>query len=149
MEFSYLGYKTFSKDYNIRPGQANNIGRIKMEEDAVALKEAQVIGKNMRVKQTADTTIINADGYKVMEGASAEDLIAKMPGMRITESGVEAQGETVEKVLVDGKEFFENDPKLALKTLPAEVVQSVAVFDKKSDQAEFTGFDDGPKRLKR
>ncbi|MBR3020900.1 MAG: TonB-dependent receptor [Bacteroidaceae bacterium] len=143
LEFSYLGYKTFSKDYNIRPGQANNIGRIKMEEDAVALKEAQVIGKNMRVKQTADTTIINADGYKVMEGASAEDLIAKMPGMRITESGVEAQGETVEKVLVDGKEFFENDPKLALKTLPAEVVQSVAVFDKKSDQAEFTGFDDG------
>jgi hypothetical protein len=143
LEFSYLGYKTFSKDYNFRPGQANNIGRIKMEEDAVALKEAQVIGKNMRVKQTADTTIINADGYKVMEGASAEDLIAKMPGMRITESGVEAQGETVEKVLVDGKEFFENDPKLALKTLPAEVVQSVAVFDKKSDQAEFTGFDDG------
>ena len=85
LEFSYLGYKTFSKDYNIRPGQANNIGRIKMEEDAVALKEAQVIGKNMRVKQTADTTIINADGYKVMEGASAEDLIAKMPGMRITD----------------------------------------------------------------
>jgi len=143
LEFSYLGYKNFTKDYNFRPGQANNIGRIKMEEDAVALKEAQVIGKNMRVKQTADTTLINADGYKVMEGATAEDLIAKMPGMRITENGVEAQGETVEKVLVDGKEFFESDPKLALKTLPAEVVQSVAVFDKKSDQAEFTGFDDG------
>jgi len=143
LEFSYLGYKTFSKDYNFRPGQPNSVGRIKMEEDAVALKEAQVIGKNMRVKQTADTTVINADGYKVMDGATAEDLIAKMPGMRITENGVEAQGETVEKVLVDGKEFFENDPKLALKTLPAEVVQSVAVYDKKSDQAEFTGFDDG------
>ena len=143
LEFSYLGYKDFSKDYTFRPGQPNNIGRIKMEEDAVALKEAQVIGKNMRVKQTADTTIINADGYKVMDGATAEDLIAKMPGMRITDNGVEAQGETVEKVLVDGKEFFENDPKMALKTLPAEVVQSVAVYDKKSDQAEFTGFDDG------
>ena len=143
LEFSYLGYKKFTKDYNLRPGQPNNIGKIKMEEDAVMLKEAEVIGKNMRVKQTADTTVINADGYKVMDGATAEDLIAKMPGMRVTDSGVEAQGEKVEKVLVDGKEFFENDPKMALKTLPAEVVQSVAVFDKKSDRAEFTGFDDG------
>ena len=142
-EFTYLGYKKFSKDYSFRPGPTNSIGKVKMEEDAVMLKEAEVIGKNMRVKQTADTTVINADGYKVMDGATAEELIAKMPGMRITDSGVEAQGETVEKVLVDGKEFFENDPKMALKTLPAEVVQSVAVFDKKSDQAEFTGFDDG------
>lgn len=143
LEFSFLGYKTYSKDYNLRPGQSNNIGKVKMEEDAVMLKEAEVIGKNMRVKQIADTTIINADGYKVMEGATAEDLIAKMPGMRVTDDGVEAQGEKVEKVLVDGKEFFENNPKMALKTLPAEVVQSVAVFDKKSDRAEFTGFDDG------
>lgn len=143
LEFTYLGYKTYSKEFSFRPGPANNVGKIKMEEDAVMLKEAEVIGKNMRVKQTADTTVINADGYKVMDGATAEDLIAKMPGMRVTDSGVEAQGETVEKVLVDGKEFFENDPKMALKTLPAEVVQSVAVFDKKSDQAEFTGFDDG------
>lgn len=143
VEFSYLGYKSFSKEYSFNPWGQNTIGKIKLEEDAVMLKETEVIGKNMRVKQTADTTVINADGYKVMAGATAEDLIAKMPGMKVTDSGVEAQGETVEKVLVDGKEFFENDPKLALKTLPAEVVQSVAVFDKKSDQAEFTGFDDG------
>lgn len=143
LEFSYLGYKKFTKDYMFRPGQTNNIGKIKLEEDAVMLKDAEVVGKNMRVKQTADTTVINADGYKVMDGATAEELVSKMPGMRVTDSGVEAQGEAVKKVLVDGKEFFENDPKLALKTLPAEVVQSVAVFDKKSDQAEFTGFDDG------
>lgn len=143
LEFSFLGYKTFTKDYSFYPHQANNVGKIKMEEDAVMLKEAQVIGKNMRVKQTADTTVINADGYKVMDGATADQLIAKMPGFKVTDSGVEAQGEQVKKVMVDGKEFFENDPKLALRTLPAEVVQSVAVFDKKSDQAEFTGFDDG------
>ncbi|MBO4443763.1 MAG: TonB-dependent receptor [Bacteroidaceae bacterium] len=143
VEISYMGYKTFSKEYNFNPFGSNALGKIKLEEDAVMLKETQVLGKNMRVKQTADTTVINADGYKVMEGATAEELIAKMPGMKVTDSGVEAQGETIEKVLVDGKEFFENDPKLALRTLPAEVVQSVAVFDKKSDQAEFTGFDDG------
>ena len=143
LEFTYLGYKKYTKEYSFRPGPSSNIGKVKMEEDAVMLKEAEVIGKNMRVKQTADTTLINADGYKVMDGATAEDLIAKMPGMRVTADGVEAQGEKVEKVLVDGKEFFENDPKMALKTLPAEVVQSVAVFDKKSDRAEFTGFDDG------
>ena len=78
-----------------------------------------------------------------MAGATGEDLISKMPGMVIRDGKIEAQGEEVKKVMVDGKPFFENDPQLALKTLPAEVIQSVAVFDKKSDQAEFTGFDDG------
>ena len=102
VEISYMGYKTFSKEYNFNPFGSNALGKIKLEEDAVMLKETQVLGKNMRVKQTADTTVINADGYKVMEGATAEELIAKMPGMKVTDSGVEAQGETIEKVLVVG-----------------------------------------------
>lgn len=142
MEFSYVGYKKLLKEFNCRPG-SNNLGKIRMTESAVELKDTQIIGKNMRVKQHADTTVYNADGYKVMAGATGEDLIAKMPGMKISDGKIEAQGEEVKKVLVDGKPFFENDPQLALKTLPAEVIQSVAIFDKKSEQAEFTGFDDG------
>ena len=141
-EFSYVGYKKLTKNLQLRPGD-NALGKIKMTEEAIELKTAQVVGKNMRVKQESDTTVFNADGYKVMAGATGEDLLAKMPGMKISDGKIEAQGEEVKKVLVDGKAFFENDPTLALRTLPAEVIQSIAVFDKKSDQAELTGFDDG------
>lgn len=142
LEFSYVGYKKLVRNAQFRPGN-NAMGKIRMTEEAVELKGTQVVGKNMRVKQMADTTVYNADGYKVMAGATGEDLLAKMPGMKVSDGKVEAQGEEVKKVLVDGKPFFENDPTLALKTLPAEVIQSIAVFDKMSDQAELTGFDDG------
>ncbi|MBO6013670.1 MAG: TonB-dependent receptor [Bacteroidales bacterium] len=142
-EITYMGYQPLTKDVNVWPGRGANLGTFKLEEDATYLKEVETVARNQRVKQVGDTIVYNADAYKVADGATAEDLVAKMPGIEVTDDGVKAQGETVEKVLVDGKSFFENDPKLALKTLPAEVVQSVSVFDKKSDQSEFTGFDDG------
>lgn len=143
LEFSYMGYKPITKEVNIWPGRNSNLGKFRMTEDAKYLKEIETVGRSERVKQNGDTIAFNADAYKVQDGATADQLIAKMPGMEVTSTGVKAQGETVEKILVDGKAFFENDPKLALRTLPAEVIQSVAVFDKKSDQAEFTGIDDG------
>ncbi len=143
LEVTYVGYKTLNKDVTLFPGRGAKIGTLKLQEDPKQLAEVETVGRNQRLKQVGDTIVYNADAYKVADGASAEDLVAKMPGIEVTDTGVKAQGETVEKVLVDGKSFFENDPKLALKTLPAEVVQSVSVFDKKSDQAEFTGFDDG------
>jgi len=142
LEFTYMGYKPITKEVNLWPNRGN-LGKFRMTEDSKLLKEVETIGRNQRVKQKGDTIAFNADAYKVQDGATADQLIAKMPGMEVTSTGIKAQGETVEKILVDGKAFFENDPKLALKTLPAEVVQSVAVFDKKSDQAEFTGIDDG------
>lgn len=144
LEFTYMGYKTITKDVQVFPGgRGAKLGKFRMSEDAHYLKEIETVGRNQRVKQVGDTIAYNADAYKVQDGAAAEDLIKKMPGMEVTSTGVKAQGETVEKILVDGKAFFENDPMLALKTLPAEVIQSVSVFDKKSDQAEFTGVDDG------
>jgi len=142
LELTFMGYKSITKEVNIFPNRGN-LGKFRLTEDAKYLKEVETIGRNQRVKQKGDTIAFNADAFKVQDGATADQLIAKMPGMEVTSTGVKAQGETVEKILVDGKAFFENDPKLALKTLPAEVVQSVAVFDKKSDQAEFTGIDDG------
>ena len=143
LEVTYVGYKMLSKDVTLFPGRGSKIGTLKLLEDPKQLAEVETVGRNQRLKQVGDTIVYNADAYKVADGATAEDLVAKMPGIEVTDTGVKAQGETVEKVLVDGKSFFENDPKLALRTLPAEVVQSVAVFDKQSDQAEFTGFDDG------
>lgn len=142
LDITFMGYKPLNKEVNIWPGRAN-LGKFRLAEDSKLLGEVETIGRNQRVKQKGDTIAFNADAYKVQDGATADQLIAKMPGMEVTSTGVKAQGETVEKILVDGKAFFENDPKLALKTLPAEVIQSVAVFDKKSDQAEFTGIDDG------
>lgn len=143
LEVTYVGYKPLNKDVNIFPGRGSKIGALRLQEDPKQLAEVETVGRNQRLKQVGDTIVYNADAYKVADGATAEDLVSKMPGIEVTDDGVKAQGETVQKVLVDGKSFFENDPKLALKTLPAEVVQSVSVFDKQSDQAEFTGFDDG------
>ena len=85
----------------------------------------------------------NAEAFQVMMGSSAEDLLAKMPGIVVEGGTIQAQGEQVQKVLVDGKEFFDGDVNLAIKNLPSDVIASIEIFDKKSEQAEFTGFDDG------
>ena len=142
LEFTYVGYKTLHKDVNIMPNRAK-LGTFKLKEDPKMLAEVETIGHSQRIKTKGDTLAYNADAYKVQDGATAEELVGKMPGIEVSSEGVKAQGETIQKILVDGKEFFDNDVKMALRSLPAEVLESVNVFDKKSDQAEFTGVDDG------
>lgn len=142
LDVTYVGYKELHKDVNLFPGRAK-VGQIKLKEDPRVLAEVETIGHSQRIKQKGDTLAYNADAYKVQDGASAEELVGKMPGIEVTGEGVKAQGEAIQKILVDGKEFFDNDVKMALRSLPAEVLESVNVFDKKSDQAEFTGIDDG------
>src|SRR5690606_37015178 len=93
--------------------------------------------------QKGDTTEINAQAYKTLPDASAEDLIAKMPTVSVQGGKVQAQGEDVKQVLVDGKPFFGNDPTAALRSLPADVIDKIQVFDQQSEQAQFTGFQDG------
>lgn len=99
-------------------------------------------GTSMRIK--GDTTIFTADSFKVSANANVEELLKKLPGIQVDKDGkIKAMGETVEKVLVDGEEFFGDDPGMAVKNLRADAVKEVQVYDKKSDQAEFTGIDDG------
>ena len=99
--------------------------------------EAPIVVKN-------DTVQFNASGFKTQPNATVEDLLKKLPGVEVDKEGtVKSQGEQVQKVLVDGKEFFGNDPKLATKNLTADMVESVQVFDDMSDQAKFTKIDDG------
>ena len=99
-------------------------------------------GSPLRIK--GDTTIYTADSFKVSANANVEELLKKLPGIQVDKDGnIKAMGETVQKVLVDGEEFFGNDPGMAVKNLRADAVKEVQVFDKKSDQAEFTGIDDG------
>ncbi|HEY5462686.1 MAG TPA: TonB-dependent receptor family protein [Hanamia sp.] len=99
-------------------------------------------GSPIRIK--GDTTIYTADSFKVSANANVEELLKKLPGIQVDKDGnITAMGQTVQKVLVDGEEFFGDDPGMAVKNLRADAVKEVQVFDKKSDQAEFTGIDDG------
>lgn len=96
------------------------------------------------IKIKGDTTIYTADSFKVSANANVEELLKKLPGIQVDKDGkIKAMGETVQKVLVDGEEFFGDDPGMAVKNLRADAVKEVQVFDKKSDQAEFTGIADG------
>ena len=110
---------------------------------AALLQEVIVnTGTPMRIK--GDTTIYTADSFVVSANANVEELLKKLPGIQVDKDGkITALGETVRKVLVDGEEFFGDDPGMAVKNLRADAVKEVQVFDKKSEQAEFTGIDDG------
>lgn len=120
-----------------------NLGKLTMQQSAVTLKEAVVEAKQTHVEQLGDTTQIHANAYKTNPDATAEDLINKMPGISTQSGNVTVNGEQVKQVLVDGKPFFGDDPNLAIKNLPADIIDKIQVFDKASDQAQFTGFDDG------
>ncbi|HPH92944.1 MAG TPA: outer membrane beta-barrel family protein [Ferruginibacter sp.] len=99
------------------------------------------------IKIKGDTVSYMADSFKVGANANVEELLKKLPGIQVDKDGkIKAMGETVEKVLVDGEEFFGDDPGMAVKNLRADAVKEVQVFDKKSEQSEFTGIDDGTKQ---
>lgn len=140
---SYVGFKPMEKRVKVTDGKQAYTLRFVLEEDAQMLGEVSVQGRATRAEQRGDSLQYNAEAFQVMEGSSAEDLLAKMPGIVVEGGTVQAQGEQVQKVLVDGKEFFDGDVNLAIKNLPSDIIASIEVFDKKSEQAEFTGFDDG------
>jgi hypothetical protein len=115
---------------------------IAMTSNAV-LQDVVVVAAPVTIK--GDTIEYNAGSFKVNKpNAVVEDLLKKLPGVEVESDGtIKANGQEVKRILVDGKQFFSNDPKLASKNLQADMVNKVQVFDKKSDKSEFTGFDDG------
>lgn len=143
MEVGYLGYKTRIIKINLNNTKLPNLSPIELSEDAVLLSSVEVVGRATRAEQRGDSLIYNADAFKVMQGSSAEELLAKMPGIVVEGGAIQAQGESVRRILVDGKEFFDGDVNLAIKNLPSDIIASIEVFDKMSEQSEFTGFDDG------
>lgn len=116
---------------------------IRMQPDVQLLDEVVISTPALRSTQNGDTLSYHADAYKVVLGANSESLLTKMPGISVSERGVEAHGRTVQKIMIDGEEFFGNDVLSALKNLPADMIEDVEVFNKLSDEAEFTGVDDG------
>ncbi|HEX6335051.1 MAG TPA: carboxypeptidase-like regulatory domain-containing protein, partial [Flavisolibacter sp.] len=106
--------------------------------------ETVVVTDRTPVRIKGDTVSFNASSFRTKPDATVEDLIRKLPGLRVDKNGtVQAQGEQVHKVYVDGKEFFSNDPRLATQNLTADMIEQVEVFDDMSEQAKFSRIDDG------
>ncbi len=142
MQFSYVGMKVDYDNVNITSGSTGNYGDKIMR--SVTLGEIEVIAEYIPITFKSDTVEYNAKAFETKPDAVAEDLLKKIPGIEVDESGnIKAQGEDVTKVLVDGKEFFGNDLKVATKNLPAKAIDKVQVYDKKSEEADFMGIDDG------
>ncbi|GAA4000408.1 TonB-dependent receptor [Hymenobacter fastidiosus] len=140
---SFLGYTTLRRTLELR-SQPLNLGAVGLQTGgAVALKGVEVVGRAAAAVQKGDTAQYDARAFKTNPDANAQDLITKMPGVVVTDGKVQAQGEQVQRILVDGKEFFGSDPDAVLKNLPAEAIDKVQVYDRRSDQSQFTGFNDG------
>jgi hypothetical protein len=129
----------------IKGNAETDLGKVFVTPKSKLLAEVIIkSGSPIRIK--GDTTVYTADSFKVRPGANVEELLRRLPGIQVDKDGkITAMGERVKKVLVDGEEFFGSDPGIATKNLRADAVKEVEVFDKKSDQAEFTGIDDGVK----
>ena len=138
-----LGYQTYNKEQYFSFGREKDsidLGTVHLAEDVELLDAAHVtaIGNPIEIRQ--DTIIFNASSFRVGENSMLEDLLKRMPGMEVTKDGtVKYNGETIQKITVGGKTFFFDDPKMALKNLPAKVVEKVKVIDKASDSEQFTG----------
>lgn len=144
LHVTYVGFNPLFQPVHIT-GKKNpvKLGKLMIDE-GILLSEAVVVGKAPEVIVRNDTMEYNADSYKVAEGSMLEDLLKKMPGVEVDSEGkVTVNGNEIKKILIDGKEFFSDDPKVASKNLPSKMVEKVQVLDKKSDMALMTGFDDG------
>ena len=139
---SYLGYTRNDQSINLN-FRDQSVGSIYLYTKAEQMQGVTIVGSPPQAALKGDTTEFNATAFKVTADANAEDLVKKIPGVTVEEGTVKAQGEDVKKVLVDGKPFFGEDPSIALKNLPAEVIDRVQVFDQQSEQAQLTGFNDG------
>lgn len=139
---TFLGYDTLAGSVKVNRA-AVALGVLQMAQKAQDLDEVLVSARAMRTSSKGDTVVYNSGAFKVTQDAATEDLLKKMPGISVQNGTVTAHGETVQKILVDGKEFFGSDVTTAIKNLPAEAIDKVEVFNKLSDQAEFSGVDDG------
>ena len=141
LQVSFVGYTPLDRAVTVRGPLV--LGEIRLAPDAAALGEVEVGAARRRVEVRGDTTAFNADAFPVNPDSDVEDLLRKLPGVVVENGGVTAEGEAVRRVLVDGREFFGGDVQAALKTLPAEIVQEIQVFDRQSEASQFSGFDDG------
>ncbi len=144
IRFSFQGYQTLYKNLTLSMEKiAVNFNVIYLQTDAANLGEV-VVTSTPPITVKKDTLEFNAGSFKTKPNSVVEDLLKKLPGVLVDNDGnINAQGEQVARILVDGKRFFGNDPKMATKNLPPDVVDKIQVYDAQSDQSAFSGFDDG------
>lgn len=144
LKITYLGYNDVKKDITVPSSGKLSVGEIAMTTSSIMLKETVVVGVKPEIVAKTDTIEYNADSYKTQVNAVVEDLLKRLPGVEVSSDGtITANGKTVSKFLIDGKEFFADDPTVATKNLPASMINKLQVIDRKSDLARLTGVDDG------
>lgn len=142
---THVNYHNVNKYFSITEANKNiDLHNVEVSDKNKVLEEVVIMAEAPPVTLIGDTVQYNAGSFKTKPNAVVEDLLKRMPGIQVEKDGtVKAQGQEVKRVLVDGKEFFGTDPKIATKNLPADAVDKVQVYDKQSDMAQLTGFDDG------
>lgn len=145
VKITYLGYHNFYRKITIKNGETiHNVGTVLLIPNSIQLGVAVVEGTIPQMEVKEDTIIFNADAFKVPEGSVLEDLVKKLPGAEVdSEGNIKINGKTINKILVNGKEFFSNDRNMALKNLPTEIIDKIKTYDKASDQERITGIADG------
>ncbi len=146
LQVAYMGYYTVYRNVEVGAAAPTRLESIMMQANkrAHVLNEVVISGEKVPVRIKGDTLEYNAGSFKVKPDAVVEDLLRKLPGVQVDNDGnVKAMGKDVSKVLVDGKPFFGDDPKIAIKNLPADAVDKVQTFEKRSDESLFAGIDDG------
>lgn len=144
VQISFMGFNTYYTTAK-RPDNSLSLqlGIVQLQEKTQELDEF-TLREIPPITIKKDTVEYNADAFKTQPNANVEELLKRLPGVEVDQDGtIRAQGETIRRVLVDGKEFFGNDPKLATKNLLAEAVEKVQILDRRSEQSQFTGIDDG------
>lgn len=137
-----MGYKLYTQDIAVKG--ALEMGDIKIAEDKEVLDAASVSAAGNPIIIKKDTIEYNASSFKTTDNDVLEDLLKKLPGVEVSEDGsITVNGESIKKITIDGKTFFLDDPQLASKNIPAKIINKVKVVDKKSEQAAFTGIEDG------
>lgn len=144
---TYPGYADYAEEFSLDSlNPVKDFGNIDLILKTNLLNDVIIKGKVAAIKINGDTTEFNAGSYVIKPNSKVEDLLKQLPGIQVDKNGkITAQGQTVNKVLVDGEEFFGDDPTLVTKNIRGDMVDKVQLYDKKSDQATFTGIDDGEK----
>lgn len=149
LQVSYIGYRPVFHPVSISSKSSSyELGDMNLTPESYALDEAVVVGQAPMAVTEGDTTVFNASAYRTPEGSMLEELVKQLPGGEIDADGkLLIHGKEVKKILVDGKEFFSDDPKAALKNLPVEMVEKLKAYERQSDLARLTGIDDGEEEM--
>lgn len=142
---SFIGYTTVRKPVMLSAARPNlPVGQIELHEDAIMLEGATVTAQAPEVTASGDTLVYNSSAYRLPEGSALEALVKKLPGADVDENGkITINGKEVKKIMVDGKEFFADDPNIAMKNLPVNIIDKIRAYEKQSDMARVTGIEDG------